>query len=100
MSDVSNFVRRSGSADRTEINKILAVINPLAFPVVENEALKERIVLSPHVRKRTNTVLSGTDITTTNSESRDRFSSSITILPDTATPTAFPNRNINWNFNI
>ena len=90
MSDVSNFVRRSGSADRTEINKILAVINPLAFPVVENEALKERIILSPHVRKRTNSVVASTDLTTTNSESRNRFSSSITILPDTVTPTAFP----------
>ena len=90
MSDVSNFVRRTGSADRSEINKILSVINPLAFPVVENEALKERIILSPHVRKRTNTALTGLDITKSSTATRNRFSSSITILPDTATPTAFP----------
>lgn len=90
MSDVSNFVRRSGSADRSEINKILSVINPLAFPEPEDEALKERIILSPKVRKRTLTSSTGLDITTTNSETRDRFSSSITILPDTSTPTAFP----------
>ena len=90
MSDVSNFVRRNGSADRSEINKILSVINPLAFPEPEDEALKERIILSPKVRKRTLTSSTGLDITTSNTDTRDRFSSSITILPDTISPTAFP----------
>jgi hypothetical protein len=90
MSDVSNFVRRNGSADRSEINKILSVINPLAFPEPEAEAVKERIILAPKVRKRTLTGLAGLDITKSSTATRDRFSSSITILPDTISPTAFP----------
>ena len=90
MSDVSNFVRRNGSADRSEINKILSVINPLAFPEPEAEAVKERIILSPKVRKRTISSSTGLDITASNTDTRTRTSNSITILPDTSTPTAFP----------
>ena len=90
MSDVSNFVRRNGSADRSEINKILSVINPLAFPEPEAEAVKERIILAPKIRKRTISVLTNEDILTSASNTRDRLSSSITILPDTISPTAFP----------
>jgi hypothetical protein len=90
MSDVSNFVRRNGSADRSEINKILSVINPLAFPEPEAEAVKERIILSPTIRKRTLTSATGLDITKSSTATRDRLSSSITLLPDTYTPTAFP----------
>ena len=90
MSDISNFLRRNGSADRSEINKILSVINPLAFPEPEAEAVKERIILAPKVRKRTISFLSNDDILTSASNTRDRLSSSITILPDTISPTAFP----------
>ena len=90
MSDVSNFIRRSGNADRDEINKILSIINPLVFPEAENAALKERIIYSNHKRKRTNSVISSTDITTTSTTSRNRYSSAITIIPDSATPTVQP----------
>jgi hypothetical protein len=90
MSDISNFVRKNGSADRSEINKILSVINPFVMPPPEAEAVKERIILAPKVRKRTLTGLAGLDITKSSTATRDRFSSSITILPDTSTPTAFP----------
>ena len=90
MSDVSNFIRRSGNADRDEINKILSIINPLVFPEAENAALKERIIYSNHKRKRTNTSANGLDITTTSTTSRNRYSSAITIIPDSATPTVQP----------
>jgi len=90
MSDVSNFIRRTGSADKSDINRILSIINPLVFPEPEAEAVKERIILSPKVRKRTLTSSTGTDITTTTTGTRDRFSSSIRLLVDTNAPTAFP----------
>ena len=87
-SDISNYVRRSGNADRDDINKILAIINPLVFPEPENTILKERIILSPHFRDRILTALTGTDITTTNSPIRTRQSSAITIIPSVATTSA------------
>lgn len=84
-SDISNYIRRSGNADRDDINKLLAIINPLVFPDPENSSLKERIILSPHFRDRTITSLTGTDITKTSSPIRSRQSSSITIIPSSAT---------------
>jgi len=87
-SDISNYVRRSGQADRDDINKLLSILNPLVFPDPENSSLKERIILSPHFRHRTNTALSGLDITTVNSETRSRESSSITIIPSSSSTTA------------
>ena len=87
MSDISNYIRRQGSENRDEINKLLSIMNPLVFPEAEDTALKERIILSNSKRKRTNTVLSGTDITTIASNPRKRYSSSITIIPSSATTT-------------
>jgi hypothetical protein len=89
MSDVSTFIKR-GHNDHEAINKLQALITPMAFPEPEESSQKERIILSSPVRLRTNTSSTGTDITTTNSETRERFSNSITILPDTSTPSAFP----------
>ena len=88
MSDISNFLRRSGNTDRDEINKLLSIMNPLVFPEAEDAALKERIIFANGKRKRTNTSLTGTDITKTSSNPRNRSSSSITIIPSSATTTA------------
>jgi hypothetical protein len=90
MSDISNFVRRSNETSHDEINKLLTLINPLAFAEPEDDALKERDILADQVRKRLSSSLQGTDITTTSTGTRNRTSSSITLLPDTSTPTAFP----------
>ena len=89
MSDVSSFVRR-GQSDSESINKLLALITPLAFADPEADSLKERVILSNPIRKRTLTGLTGLDITNSSTATRDRFGSSITILPDTSTPTALP----------
>jgi hypothetical protein len=89
MSDVSTFVRR-GHTDAEAINKLLALITPLAFPDPEESSLKERVILHTPVRLRTNSVQAGLDIMSVNSKTRDRISSSITLLPDTPTPSAFP----------
>ena len=89
MSDVSSFVRR-GQSDSETINKLQALITPLAFADPEADSLKERVILSNPIRKRTLTSLTGLDITNSSTATRDRFGSSITILPDTSTPTAFP----------
>ena len=89
MSDVSSFVRR-GQSDSETINKLQALITPLAFADPEADSLKERVILSNPIRKITLTSLTGLDITDSSTATRDRFGSSITILPDTSTPTAFP----------
>lgn len=89
MSDVSTFVRRGHSNSET-INKLQALITPMAFADPEDDALKERIILSSPKRLRTLTAFTGLDVTGSGSETRKRTSSSLTILPDTTTPSAFP----------
>ena len=89
MSDISTFIRR-GQNDTQAINKLQALITPLAFPEPEESAQKERVILSNPVRERINSVSTGLDITTSSTDTRDRFGSSITIIPDTSTPSAFP----------
>jgi len=89
-SDISNYIRRNGNSDRDDINKLISILNPLVFPDPENSSLKERIILSPHFRKRTNTASTGLDITTVTSQTRNRLSSSITIIPQSATTTPIP----------
>ena len=51
MSDVSSFVRRGHSNSET-INKLQALITPLAFADPEDDALKERIILASPKRSR------------------------------------------------
>lgn len=89
MSDVSSFVRRGHSNSET-INKLQALITPLAFADPEDDALKERIILASPKRSRVLTAFTGLDSTGSGSETRKRTSSSLTILPDTASPSAFP----------
>ena len=89
MSDVSTFVKR-GQNDHEAINKLQALITPIAFPEPEESSQKERIILSSPVRERVLTSSTGTDITDVSTATRDRLSSSITLVPDTTTVTAFP----------
>jgi hypothetical protein len=89
MSDVSTFVKR-GQNDHEAINKLQALITPIAFPEPEESSQKERIILSSPVRERVLTAFTGLDVIGSGSENRKRTSSSLTILPDTATPSAFP----------
>jgi hypothetical protein len=62
MSDVSSFIRRNQS-DTETINKLQALITPLAFPDPEADSLQERIILSSPKRLRTLTHAEGLDIT-------------------------------------
>jgi hypothetical protein len=89
MSDISTFIRR-GQNGTESINKLQALITPLAFPDPEDEGISERIILSNPVRLRTNTVSAGLDVGPTTTDSRNRTSTAITLLPDTSTPSAFP----------
>lgn len=89
MSDISTFVKRNGS-DTDAINKLQALITPLAFPDPEADSLAERVVLSSPTRKRTLTSATGLDLTTVTTETRDRISNSYTVIPDTAAPVAYP----------
>jgi hypothetical protein len=89
MSDISTFIRR-GQNGQESINKLQALITPLAFPDPEDEGISERIILSNPVRLRSNTVSAGLDLSATTTDSRDRTSTAITLLPDTSTPSAFP----------
>ena len=89
MSDVSSFIRRGNSNSET-INKLQALITPLAFADPEDDSLKERIILSSPRRLRTLTSSTGLDITTSSTATRKRTSTSLTIVPDTSSPSTFP----------
>lgn len=84
MSDVSNYVRRTQSSDRNDINKILSIINPLSFPDPEDTGLKERIIFSPVTRRRTTTVTAG-DPHREESDTRNRENALIRRIPPTST---------------
>ena len=89
MSDVSSFIRRGHSNSET-INKLQAIITPLAFADPEADSLKERIILSSPRRLRTITASTGLDITDSSTATRKRTSTSLTIVPDTSSPSTFP----------
>lgn len=89
MSDISTFVRR-GQSDTEKINKLQALITPIAFAEPEIFGDKERVILTNPRHERVQTSAHGTDITATDSSTRDRFSNSYTMVPDTSSPTAYP----------
>lgn len=59
MSDITNFVRRGGNANRDDINKLLSMVSNFFFADPEEGAIKERIAFSPLIRKRTTSVTTG-----------------------------------------
>ena len=66
MSDASAFVRRTKNADRDDINKLLALITPIAFAQPEDAGVQERITLSKATRLRTLTATTAIlDVTNT-----------------------------------
>ena len=93
MSDVSSFIRR-GQSDTETINKLQALITPLAFPDPEADSLQERIILSSPKRLRTLTHAEGLDITRVDNSTRDRISNSYSVVSDTASPVLYPVTNV------
>lgn len=93
MSDVSAFIRR-GNDDSEKINKLLALITPIAFGDPEEEALSQRVIYTTTKRKRTLTSSTGLDITKSSTATRDRLSNNYTVVADTATPSAYPVTNV------
>jgi hypothetical protein len=93
MSDVSSFIRR-GQSDTETINKLQALITPLAFPDPEADSLQERIILSSPKRLRTLTHAEGLDITRVDTSTRDRISNSYSVVSDTASPVLYPVTNV------
>ena len=93
MSDVSSFIRR-GQSDTETINKLQALITPLAFPDPEADSLQERIILSSPKRLRTLTHAEGLDITGLDNNTRDRISNSYSVVSDTASPVLYPVTNV------
>ena len=80
MSDISAFVRRTKSADRDDINKLLGLITPIAFGLPEIGGVKERLELGRNTRLRT---LSATTaiLDIEENESRDRYNGIHMRLP-------------------
>lgn len=93
MSDVSSFIRR-GQSDTETINKLQALVTPLAFPDPEADSLKERVILASPKRLRTLTHAEGLDITRVDNNTRDRISNSYSIVSDTASPVSYPVTNV------
>ena len=93
MSDVSSFIRR-GQSDTETINKLQALVTPLAFPDPEADSLKERVILASPKRLRTLTHTEGLDITTVSTATRDRISNSYSVVPDTESPVSYPVTNV------
>tara|TARA_B110000285_G_scaffold165812_1_gene185248 strand:- start:6 stop:1115 length:1110 start_codon:yes stop_codon:yes gene_type:complete len=93
MSDISTFVRR-GTDDTDAINRLQALITPLAFPDPEADSINERVILSSPKRLRTLTYATGLDITTSTTVTRDRLSNSYSIVPDVSSSTAYPVTNV------
>lgn len=86
---LNNYIRSNVDRDRKDINKILEALHDIYAAPAEDEALKERIILSPHNRKRSQTLAkSGSDVSST--KNRTRRSSSYTVLPYTSSPPAYP----------
>ncbi len=89
MSDVSTFIKRNGT-DTEAINRLQTLITPMAFPDPEADSLTERVIHTTPKRLRVNTSSTGLDVSTVTTANRDRFSTAITIIPDSVTPSAFP----------
>jgi hypothetical protein len=61
--NIQNYIRPTGDKSRAEINKILEALQDLFAAPIEEEAVHERIALTPHRKKKTQTFLSGDDLT-------------------------------------
>lgn len=57
--NLNDFVRPTSSVNRRDINKILEIIHDLVGAAPEDEGAQERIMQTPHLKKRTTTVTFG-----------------------------------------
>lgn len=60
MSNINDYIKPSASgSNRKDINKILSLIHDIVAQEPEDEGNKERIMFTPHVKRRTTTVIFG-----------------------------------------
>lgn len=71
--DINNYIRRIGNQDRNDINRILEALQEIN-PSVEQDAIKEKIALSPEVRERTTSVITGSSASDSPQRTRDDMS--------------------------
>ena len=69
-SNINDYVRPTDKSSRRDINKILSLIHDLVAQEPESEGLQQRIMFTPHVKLRTNTVTFGST-TVSNTDDRD-----------------------------
>ena len=55
-SNINDYVRPTDATSRRDINKILALIHDLVATEPESEGLQQRIMFTPHVKRRTSSV--------------------------------------------
>ena len=68
-SNVQNYLRPTGTQNRKDVNKILEALQDLFASPVEEEAVHERIALTPHRKKKTHTTTTGESIDESQTES-------------------------------
>lgn len=68
-SNVQNYLRPTGTQNRKDVNKILEALQDLFASPVEEEAVHERIALTPHRKKKTHATTTGELIDESQTES-------------------------------
>ncbi len=58
-SNINDYVRPTSGTSRRDINKILSLIHDLVAVEPEETGLQQRILYTPHVKRRTSTVVTG-----------------------------------------
>jgi hypothetical protein len=61
-SNIQNYIRPTGNKSRAEINRILEALQDLFAAPIEEEAVHERISLTPHRKKKTMSTTLGSSI--------------------------------------
>ena len=69
MSNIQNYLRPTGTQNRKDVNKILEALQDLFASPVEEEAVHERIALTPHRKKKTHATTTGESIDESQTES-------------------------------
>ena len=93
-SNINDYVRPTDKSSRRDINKILSLIHDLVAQEPESEGLQQRIMFTPHVKRRTSTVTFGST-TVSNTDDRTienfvftkRVPPTVSVYPHTHTTT-------------
>lgn len=76
MSYINDFIKPTDyGSNRKDINRILALIHDIVAQEPEDDGLQERIMLTPHIKLRTQTSSLGSDLVNSFSETRGKESS-------------------------